>query len=105
MLHVDVPSTAQMERLLRARQTGSVSIYVRATPITAQVGASRIDFRNAVDEALGQLRDADFDKRQLAALEDHLRDVVDDDDLWRLMAHSLAVLRHSRSGGHVPPGQ
>ena len=61
------------------------------TPITAEVGASRIDFRNAVDEALGQLRDGGFDKRELGALEDHLRDVIDDDELWRFQAHSLAV--------------
>ena len=58
MLHVDIPTHAQLDRLLRARHEGSVSIYVPTTPITAEVGASRIDCRNAVDEALGQLREA-----------------------------------------------
>ncbi len=91
MLHVDIPSNAQIERLLLARKPGSVSIYVPTTPITAEVGASRIGFRNAVDEALGQLVDADFDKRRLAELEEHLRDVIDDDALWQTMAHSLAI--------------
>jgi hypothetical protein len=81
-----------MERLLRARQAGSVSIYVPTTPITAQVEATRIDFRNAVDEAIAQLRDADFDKRQVTALDGHLRDVMEDDQLWEYQAHSLAVL-------------
>lgn len=80
-----------MERLLRARQPGSVSIYVPTTPVTAEVGASRIDFRNAVDEAIEQLRAASFDKRELIKLEDHLRDVIDDEELWQFQAHSLAV--------------
>jgi hypothetical protein len=90
-MHVDIPTHAQLERLLRARDEGSVSIYVPTTPVTAEVATSRIDCRNAIDEALGQLRDASFDKRRLAQLEGHLRDLIDDDELWRLQAHSLAV--------------
>jgi len=81
-----------MERLLRVREPGCVSIYVPTTPITAEVGASRIDFRNAVDAATEQLRAADFDKRRLALLDEHLRDVHDDDELWETQAHTLAVL-------------
>ena len=90
MLHVDIPSRAQMERLLRARRHGSVSLYVPTTPISIQVASSQIDLRNAIDEALGQLRDADFDKRELAALEEQLAGVLDDED-WHLQAYSLAV--------------
>jgi hypothetical protein len=91
MLHVDIPTHGQMEQLLRARHPGSVSIYVRTTPVTTEVATSRIDLRNGVDEALAQLRDAEFDKRELARLEDLLREFVDDDDVWKLQAHSLAV--------------
>lgn len=91
MLHVDIPTRAQLERLLRARHAASVSIYVPTTPVTAEVGAHRIDLRNAIDEALDQLRAIEFDKRELARLEEHLRDLVDDDDFWRFQAHSLAV--------------
>jgi len=91
MLHVDIPTHAQLDQLLRARHPGSVSIYLPTTPVTAEVGASRIDLRNAIDEALGQLRAAGFDKRDLARLEEHLRALVDDDDAWRFQAHSLAV--------------
>ena len=70
MLHVDIPTHAQLERLLRARHPASVSIYVPTTPITAEVAASRIDLRNAIEEALDQLRTVDLDKRQLADLEE-----------------------------------
>src|SRR5262249_26032128 len=91
MLHVDVPTHAQMDQLVRARRAGSVSISVPTPPVTPEVGASRIDLRNAGDEAVAQLRDGGFDKRELAGLETHLRALVDDDEVWRLQAHSLAV--------------
>lgn len=90
MLHVDIPSRAQMERLLRERRAGCVSIYVPTTPISAQVAANQIDLKNAIDEALGQLRDADVDKLGLAALEERLVDVLDDEE-WQFQAHTLAV--------------
>ena len=72
------------------RRAGSVSIYVPTTPVSAQVSASQIDLKNAIGEALGQLRDADFDKRELAALEEGLTDVLDDEE-WQFQAHTLAV--------------
>jgi hypothetical protein len=90
MLHVDIPSRAQMERLLRDRRAGSVSLYVPTTPISSGASANRIDLKTAIDEALGQLRDADFDKRQLAALEEQLAGVLDDEE-WQFQAHTLAV--------------
>lgn len=90
MLHVDIPTRAQMERLLRSRRPGSVSIYVPTTPVSAQVAGSRIDLANAVGEALGQLRDVSFDKRELAALEELLAAVVEDGD-WQYQANTLAV--------------
>jgi hypothetical protein len=91
MLHVDIPTHAQMDQLARARRAGSVTIYVPTTPVTTDVPATRIDLRNASDEAVAQLRADGFDKRELASLEGHLRALVDDDDFWKLQAHSLAV--------------
>src|SRR5215470_16787073 len=91
MLHVDIPTHAQMDALVRARRSGSFSIYVPTTPVTTDVPATRIDFRNACDEALAQLRGDGFDKRELASLEGHLSDLVEDDEFWKRQAHSLAV--------------
>lgn len=90
MLHVDIPTHAQMDRLLRERRPGSVSIYVPTTPISTEVAASRIDLKNAISEALGQLRDAGFDKRELAVLEERLVAVLEDED-WQFQANTLAV--------------
>jgi hypothetical protein len=91
MLHVDIPTHAQMDQLVRSRRSGSVSLVVPTTPITTDVPATRIDLRNAADEAVAQLRRDGFDKRELARLEGHLRALVEDDDFWKLQAHSLAV--------------
>lgn len=90
MLHIDLPSHAQMERLLRARRPGSVSIYIPTTPVSSEAGASRIDLGNAIDEALDQLRDAGFDKRELASIEAQLTAVLEEED-WAFAAHTLAV--------------
>ena len=91
MLHVDIPTHTQMDQLVRARRSGSVSLSVPTTPVTTDVPATRIDLRNASDEAVAQLRADGFDKRELASLEGHLRALVEDDEFWKLQALSLAV--------------
>jgi hypothetical protein len=48
--------------------------------------------KNLAKEALRQLETASTDKRRVAALMEHLDDLVDDDEFWRFQAHSLAVL-------------
>src|SRR5690606_28864709 len=57
-----------------------------------QVSASRIAFGNMVKSALEQLPEARLDKRRRTLLESELAALGDDDDFWRLQAHSLAVL-------------
>jgi hypothetical protein len=91
MLHVDIPTHADIQGLLTARAPGSVSIYVPTTPVSIDVGASRIELRNLTTSALDQLRAVDFDKRELARLAEGLDDLVDDEDFWAVQAHSLAV--------------
>jgi hypothetical protein len=91
MLYIDIPTRAEVAVLAAARADACVSIYLKTTPVTQQVTASRIEFGNLVQEARSQLQDADFDKRRLATLFDGLNDVLDDDEFWRLQANSLAV--------------
>ena len=68
MLYVDIPTRSEFATLSTARADACVSIYVRTTPLTQEVGASRIEFGNLMREAQSQLQDAGFDKRRLAAL-------------------------------------
>ena len=91
MLHLDIPTLAELRALSEARAEASVSIYLPTTPVTQAAQADRVAFRNLAREATGQL-EGRFDKRRLAELVEHLDDLADDDDFWAVQARSLAVL-------------
>jgi len=91
MLYVDIPTRSELATLSTTRADACVSIYLKTTPVTQEVAASRIEFGNLMREAQAQLHDAGFDKRRLAALSDSLNDLLDDDEFWRFQANSLAV--------------
>jgi hypothetical protein len=91
MLYVDVPSEADIRALAAHRGEASVSIYLPTTPLSQQAAADRVEFGNLVKEALRQLRASGADKRQVAALEEQLEDLITDDEFWRFQARSLAV--------------
>jgi hypothetical protein len=91
MLHVDIPSPAEISALSRTRTEGCVSVYLKTTPLTQHVGESIIEFRNLAGQAVEQLGAARFDKNGLSALSEHFDDLADDEDFWRLQANSLAL--------------
>lgn len=91
MLHLDTPTARDIARLNELRAPVVVSIYVPTTPITQDIQASRIDLKNRSRAAIEQIEQAGGDKRMVAAIRDHLEDLVEDDEFWRLQAHSLAV--------------
>jgi hypothetical protein len=92
MLHVDLPTTAELEALAAHRGDLSVSIYLPTTPLTQEAAADRVALKNLAREAASQLQAAGADKRLVAPLEEQLDDLVDDDGFWRFQARSLAVL-------------
>ncbi|WP_072394037.1 hypothetical protein [Hyphomicrobium sp. CS1GBMeth3] len=92
MLYVDIPTLPELKALISTRADACVSIYVSTTPQTQHVSASRIAFGNMVKSASEQLVTAGFDKRRRALLEAELTALAEDEDFWRLQAHSLAVL-------------
>src|SRR5262245_62029119 len=91
LLHTDVPTRAQLDRLLAAREPSSVSIHLPTDP-TAPGETERIELRNLAGEASRQLEHAGASNADIAAIGDELADLVDDDELWRYLARSLAVL-------------
>jgi hypothetical protein len=90
ILHTDVPTRAQLNRLLEAREPWSVSIYLPTTP-SSRGDAERIELKNLAGEATGQLQQAGAPKADVAAIDEALADLVDDDEFWRYQARSLAV--------------
>src|SRR5882724_5838155 len=92
MLYVDIPSLADLKSLFAHRDDMCVSIYLSTTPVSQEAVADRIELKNLAKQARSLLETANADKRRLAALMEHLDDLVDDDEFWRFQARSLAVL-------------
>jgi len=90
-LNTDVPTRHQIEQLLAVESSLAVSIYTPSTPIGAQVGASRLEFKNLVQEARTQLEQSGAPSDQLEAITEELDDILDDDEFWREQSRSIAV--------------
>jgi Bacterial archaeo-eukaryotic release factor family 11 len=91
ILHTDIPTRAQVDRLLVSRDPASVSIYLPTDPASANHGP-RTGLRGIGENALQQLRAASAESAQVAAIEEELADLIDDDAFWRQQARTLAVL-------------
>jgi Bacterial archaeo-eukaryotic release factor family 11 len=90
ILNTDIPTRAQVDRLIAARSPGSVSIYLATDP--ASTGAAeRIELKNLASEAVDQLRRVDAGRDQIAAIDEELTDLVDDEAFLRHQAHCAAV--------------
>src|SRR5215831_2472224 len=90
ILHTDVPTRAQLERLLAAREQWSVSIYLPTNP-SSRGDAERIELKNLAGEAVGQLQEAGAARNDVAAIEEEIADLIDDDEFWRYQARCLAL--------------
>lgn len=92
MFYVDIPSLADIKTLSELRADAVVSIYLPTTPVTQNVGASRIQLGNLIKAASGQLEEAGFDKHRLEALQEQLYALQEDDEFWLYQANSLAIV-------------
>lgn len=90
-LPTDIPTRAQVERLLEQRDPASVSIYLPTSRISQEAQGDRIELKNLADEAVRQLEEADADRHGVDAIRTQLHDLVEDDDFWTHQANSLAV--------------
>lgn len=91
MHRIDIPSMGTFNKLRELRADACVSIYLQTTPITSEIGASKIEYSNSIKEALSQAAEL-TDKRRVAELEELLKGLVDDEEFWLHQARSLAVL-------------
>lgn len=91
MLHIDLPTRAEILRLSEVRAAPAVSIYLATTPVTQNAQADRIALKNLVAEAISQLTAADMPKRTIWPIESALAEIIDDDGLWAHQANSLAI--------------
>ncbi len=89
-LHTDIPSRAQIDRLLTSRDPASVSIYVPTDPASSG-DAERIELKNLAAEAARQLDEAGTPKSAIAAIDEELAGLDTDGTFWRYQARSLAL--------------
>jgi hypothetical protein len=90
ILNTDIPTRAQVDGLIAARSPASVSIYLATDP--ASTGAAeRIELKNLASEAVDQLRRAGAGRDQIAAIDEELTDLVEDEEFLRHQAHCAAV--------------
>jgi hypothetical protein len=90
LLHTDIPTRDQVDRLLTTRRPASVSIYLATDPASANVG-QRIELGNLAAEALAQLGAAGVPKREVVAIQEEIGDLIEDEAFWRYLARSLAI--------------
>lgn len=91
MLHIDLPSRSEIERLAAWRGAPAVSIYLRTTPLTEDAGKDRIELKNLLKTAVAQLEEAGTDKRQIWPIEEAVSALAEDDAFWAFQANSLAI--------------
>ena len=91
MLHVDLPTRAEILAIAAQRGGPCVSIYLTTTPVTEAAQADRIALKNLVKEAIDQLEAVGTNKRLIWPLNEQFDAVLNDDDFWAYQAHSLAI--------------
>jgi hypothetical protein len=89
--HIDIPTRAEIAALLDERDPASVSIYLPTSPLPQDADADRLEFKNLVNEAIGQLEAGGADRAAVAGVREHADDLLDDDEFWTRMASSLAA--------------
>ena len=90
LLHTDIPTRTQLDRLLVNRHPASVSIYIPTDPASTDV-RERIELGNLAADAAQRLRAAGLAKRDVATIEEEIADLIEDETFWRYQARSLAV--------------
>lgn len=91
MLHIDLPTRAEILDLAETRGAPCVTIYLSTTPLTEDVQADRISLKNLAKEAMRQLEAVDTPKRSLWPIQAAIAEIEDDDQFWAHQANSLAI--------------
>ena len=91
MLHIDLPTRAEILELAETRSVASVTIYLATTPLTEAAQADRIALKNLAKQAVDQLAAAGTDKRSIWPIETALAEIGADDGFWSHQANSLAI--------------
>jgi release factor family 11 len=90
ILPTDIPTRAEIDRLLEHRATSSVSIYLPTDP-ASNGDPERIEFKTLAGRASSQLGEAGAGGRVIRPFEEEIGYLYDDEEFWRYQARSLAA--------------
>jgi hypothetical protein len=90
ILPTDIPTRAEVDRLLEHRAPGSVSIYLPTDPASGGE-AERIELKTLAGQAASELGEAGADTNAVRRFEEEIEYVYDDEDFWRYQARTLAT--------------
>jgi hypothetical protein len=91
LLYIDLPTRAEIAKLINLRANPAVSIYLSTTPVTQDTKADRIELKNLLKTALTELKEADTPKRAIWPIQEGIEALIEDDEFWVTQANSLAV--------------
>ncbi|MFO1209916.1 MAG: hypothetical protein U1E40_11950 [Amaricoccus sp.] len=91
MLHIDLPTRADIEALAAWRRAPAVSIYVATTPLTQETDVDRIELKNLLRVAVAEMEAGGTPKREVWPIQVAVGELVDDQDFWAVQANSLAI--------------
>ncbi|MEY3309702.1 MAG: hypothetical protein RLZZ413_3740, partial [Pseudomonadota bacterium] len=74
MLHIDLPTRAEIAKLTETRATPCVTIYVATSPVTEQAQIDRIELKTLLKSAVQQLQAAGTPKRSIQPIEDAIEE-------------------------------
>lgn len=91
MLHNDIPTLAQVEALANAQGGWRVSLYLTSGVTAQEAEIARIALKDETKAAVTELEAAGVTAREVAAIREHLDDIIDDAAFWAAQSRSLAV--------------
>jgi hypothetical protein len=96
ILPTDIPTRAEIDRLLEYRAPSSVSIYLPTDP-ASNGDAERTQFKTLAGQAASQLGEAGAGGRIVRQFEEEIGYLYDDEEFWRYQARSLAAFASPES--------
>jgi hypothetical protein len=91
MLHIDLPTRNEIERLAAYRGSPAVTLYLPTTPLTQDAQADRIGLKNLLKSAVAEIEETGAAKRDVRAIEEAIEAIIGDDEFWTEQANSLAI--------------
>lgn len=91
MLHNDIPTKAQVERLAQVEDGWRVSIYLESGVHPQQGEMARISLKDQTRAAEERLAELGASNREITAIREHLEDIESDNAFWQQQSRSLAV--------------